>query len=135
MDLHIVNVRAVLLQHQMWGRDPSGRGGVRRRQPDTCGRMLVVLHGGVRLHMHRGRVRGGGGYVRGNVRGRDHVVLCGGMRRREYGGRGRVLERMHGGGRMDELRAVVRRIYHLTCVWGRPCERGRGVRRRELLVV
>ena len=97
--------------------------------------MLVLLHGGVRVHMLRGGCGELRGHVHGDVRGRGEVIICGGVRRREHGGRGRVLELMRGGGRMGVLRGVVRPGDVLGSMRGRDGCRSGGMRRRQRLGV
>ena len=97
--------------------------------------MLVLLHGGVRVHMLRGGCGELRGHVHGDVRGRGEVILCGGVRRREHGGRGRVLELLRGGGRVDVLGGMVRPGGVLADMRGRYGGRRGGVRRRQRLVV
>ena len=82
MDVLGGGMQDVVVQHGVRGRSACRERGVRRRGSGRSRRMLVLLHGGVRVHMLR---RGGGELGRcmpDDVRGRGEVALCGGVRRR-----------------------------------------------------
>ena len=83
LDVHGGGLQDVMVQLGLWGWGASGERGVRRRQCGLVRRMLVLLHGGVRVHLLRRGRRELRGLVRGDMRGRGAVVLRGGVRRRE----------------------------------------------------
>jgi hypothetical protein len=117
--------------------DARRGGGMRRWKRCEQGWVLIVMHGGGRVHMRAllGAaipVRVVWGLVPSRVRGRP----CGGgrgmagrvLRRRELGVRGRVLERMPGGVRVHMRIEQGRLRDHMR---GRTSRRVRGVRRRQ----
>ena len=79
MDVLDGGMQDVVVQHRVRRRSACRERGVRRWGSRVIGRVLVLLHGGVRVHVLG---RGGGelgGHVHGDVRGRGEVALCGGV--------------------------------------------------------
>ena len=79
MDVLGGGMQDVVVQHRVRRRSARGKRGVRRRGSGVIGRVLLLLHGGVWVHV-LGR-RGGelGGHVQRDVRGRGEVALCRGV--------------------------------------------------------
>ena len=72
-------VQDLVVQHTVRRRDTKGKRGVRRREWGLVRRVLALLHGGVWVHLHGRRGCELKGHMRANVRGRDEVLLCGGL--------------------------------------------------------